>query len=203
MTPQPKLVELLAECNYMLGFDRVINIAHLVLQTERHPGAIVELGTARGATARLMTALSHRPVYVYDSFEGLPDIPPDEGVCAQWTRGTFTYSVEEVLSEFVRHGLRPPSIWKGWFADIPEERLPDAISLAHIDGDLYQSTLDGLRKVYDRVTPGGIVIVDDYGWDQTPGVVRACADFLADKPEQITPLLVRPGECPHACFFKE
>lgn len=203
MIAQPKLVELLAECNYMLGFDRAINIAHLVLQTEMHPGAIVELGTAQGATARLMTALSRRPVFVYDSFEGLPDFPGSEGVCALWTRGTFTFPVDELLQGFARHGLRPPTIWKGWFADIPPERLPQEISFAHIDGDLYQSTLDALHKVYDRMTPGGVVVLDDYGWDQTPGVARACREFFADKPEVVTPLLVRPGECPHACFVKE
>ena len=202
-TDNQTLVTLLGECQAMLGFDRVINIAHLTLQTERHPGAIVELGTGRGATARLLTALSQRTVYIYDSFEGLPDVPADEAVGSGWTRGTFACSVEEVLDGFQRHGLRLPVVTRGWFADIPAERLPAEISLAHIDGDLYQSTLDALRKVYDRVTPGGVVILDDYGWELTPGVARACSEFLSDKPEEITPLLVRPGEGPHACFIKE
>lgn len=203
MTPKSKLVELLAECDAMIGFDRAVNIAHLTLQTEHHPGAIVELGTARGATARLMTALTERPVFVYDSFEGLPEIAPDDYVHPAWKRGTFAYSVDTLLDEFRRHGLRLPSVWKGWFADIPASELPDQISFAHIDGDLYQSTLDALAKIYDRLIPGAPVVIDDYGWMFTPGVARACQEFLADKPEQVVPLLVRQSECPHACFIKE
>jgi hypothetical protein len=43
-----------------------------------------------------------------------------------------------------------------------------------MDGDLYVSTMDTLNALYDRVTPGGIVIVDDYG------VLRACREAIAD-----------------------
>jgi O-methyltransferase len=197
-----KLIELLAECNAMLGFDRAINIAHMVLQTEAQPGALVELGIGRGATARLMTALTTKLVYVYDSFEGLPDVPPEDQIDPTWKRGTFACSVDEVIAGFRRHGLRLPVVCKGWFADIPDDSLPNAISFAHIDGDLYQSTLDALGKVYDRLTRGAVVILDDYGWEMTPGVVRACDEFFADKEEQVMPLLVRSTEYPHACFVK-
>ena len=45
-----------------------------------------------------------------------------------------------------------------------------------MDGDLYNSTMDALANLYDKLSPGGYVIVDDYkGW---PGCRRAVHDFL-------------------------
>eukprot|EP00929_Paragymnodinium_shiwhaense_P055718 TRINITY_DN27900_c0_g1_i7.p2 TRINITY_DN27900_c0_g1~~TRINITY_DN27900_c0_g1_i7.p2 ORF type:complete len:107 (-),score=8.65 TRINITY_DN27900_c0_g1_i7:273-593(-) len=54
-------------------------------------------------------------------------------------------------------------ILKGWF----NETLPDAsikaISFLRLDGDMYVSTVDGLRYLYPRLSVGGFVYIDDYG----------------------------------------
>ncbi len=39
----------------------------------------------------------------------------------------------------------------------------DRLSILRLDGDMYASTMDALEALYDRVSPGGYVIVDDYG----------------------------------------
>ena len=68
---------------------------------------------------------------------------------------------------------------EGWFA----ETLPTAefsqLALLRLDGDLYSSTRDALLACYDRVTPGGFVIVDDYG--AIPQCARAVTDFRAER----------------------
>lgn len=54
---------------------------------------------------------------------------------------------------------------KGWF----QETLPldsseiSQIAILRLDGDWYASTKVCLEYLYDKVSPGGIVIVDDYG----------------------------------------
>jgi O-methyltransferase len=57
--------------------------------------------------------------------------------------------------------------------------LPDApmecLSILRLDGDMYQSTSEGLMCLYHRVSPGGYVIVDDYG--AVPGCRAAVNDF--------------------------
>lgn len=198
-----RTTELLANCAWMLGFDRVINLCHLLFQTESVAGAIVEFGTAKGTTAMLMTHLSRRRVYVYDSFEGLPEIPAGERVHPGWKKGTFAYPVDDLLLGFQKYDLPPPVIHKGWFKDVPAECLPPRISFAHLDGDLYESTYDALSKVYDRLARGAVCVIDDYGWELAQGVEAACLDFLHDKPEEIIPLCTRPGQGSHACFMKE
>ena len=42
---------------------------------------------------------------------------------------------------------------------------------------MYESTMDGLHALYDKVSPGGFVIVDDYG--AVPACKRAIHDFRA------------------------
>ena len=41
--------------------------------------------------------------------------------------------------------------------------------LAHIDVDVYQSAADVLDWVWPRLSPGGVVVFDDYGFPATPG----------------------------------
>ena len=45
---------------------------------------------------------------------------------------------------------------------LPESHVPDKISLLHLDVDFYEPTLSALNRFYDRVIPGGLIIVDDY-----------------------------------------
>ena len=46
---------------------------------------------------------------------------------------------------------------------LDENNLPDSISILRLDTDFYDSTLIELELLYPRLTPGGYLIVDDYG----------------------------------------
>ena len=46
--------------------------------------------------------------------------------------------------------------------------------MLRLDGDMYASTMDALEPLYDKVSPGGFVIVDDYG------AMPACAEAVHD-----------------------
>jgi hypothetical protein len=48
------------------------------------------------------------------------------------------------------------------------------LALLRLDGDMYESTMDALRHLYDRVSKGGYVIVDDYH------VVAGCREAVDD-----------------------
>jgi hypothetical protein len=61
--------------------------------------------------------------------------------------------------------------------------LPERIALLRLDTDWYESTRHELAHLYQRVTPGGVIIVDDYGCWQ--GARRAVDEFLASCPEPI------------------
>ncbi len=53
-------------------------------------------------------------------------------------------------------------------------------------GDLYESTMDRLTNLYDKVTEGGFVIIDDYA---LPTCEAAVTDFR--KERKITERLIK------------
>jgi O-methyltransferase len=157
------------------------------------PGDVVEFGCNCGTTTVFIAKLleernESRAYHVYDSFSGLPAPGPgDEG--PEWpglAPGTLAVGRTEFASNLERVGVPSPSIHEGLFEDLGAADVPGEICWAFLDGDLYQSILTSLELVYPRLTPGGAMVLDDYGWDVLPGVERACADFLRDKPESAT-----------------
>jgi hypothetical protein len=106
---------------------------------------------------------------VADSFEGLP--PPDATRFPADRRSSFhvfrelAVSEAEVRRNFAAYDLLDEQVVfvKGFFehtlAGIPAERF----ALARLDGDMYQSTMEGLMHLYGRLSEGGFIVIDDYG----------------------------------------
>jgi len=145
-------------------------------------GDVVELGCYVGESSKyLMKTLvetnSDKKLYVYDSFEGLPDLSKWE-INTGWRPRTLVTSEDVLTSNFIENNLPTPIITKGWFKDIPEDKLPEKISFAFLDGDFYDSIYDSLVKVYDRVVDGGYIFFHDYKRNDLPGVEAAIKDFF-------------------------
>ncbi len=153
------------------------------------PGDIVETGVWRGGSMILARALlkvrdvKDRAIWCADSFEGMP--VPTETDPAKSTGEDLSdidylaVSLDQVKSNFARFGLLDDQVnfLKGWFSDTLPTAPIDRISILRLDGDLYESTNDALMALYDKVSIGGYVIVDDYfGW---PGCKKAVDEFRA------------------------
>jgi O-methyltransferase len=174
----------------MLCVGRVANLMHYAMQCSVLPGEMVEFGCHSGRTSALLTALVDKPIWLYDSFEGLPDrLPQDEGSLAHFKCGTLAVSMDEVKARFARFKLLPPVIHKGWFSEVPPERLPERICFAHLDGDMYESIRASLVRVYPRLVSGAACVIDDYGWSGTSGVKIAVDEFFKFKREHVCPLV--------------
>jgi O-methyltransferase len=173
----------------MVGLARLENLRALVQTVidENVPGDFIETGVWRGGCCILMRAIlaanlvADRKVYLAGSFEGLPPPKPDQFPA---DRGDTSYeykqlavSADQVKANFERYGLFDKQIVfvKGFF----EETLPklDAgpFALIRLDGDMYSSTIVALESLYPRLSPGGFVIVDDYG--AIPACRQAVTDF--------------------------
>jgi O-methyltransferase len=70
-----------------------------------------------------------------------------------------------VKQNFSRYGLLDERVrfLHGWFKDTLPTAPINAVSILRLDGDIYESTMDALTALYPKVSPGGFVIVDDYG----------------------------------------
>lgn len=165
------------EAETMIGLARLNNVQDCVSSAVREgvPGDVIECGVWRGGTTIFMKGVleaygdTERSVWVADSFKGVPPPQPeryplDEG--AKFSeRWELSVSVEQVRANFARYGLLDERVrfLEGWFSDTLPEAPIERLAVLRIDGDLYQSTIEALRFLYPKVSPGGYVIVDDYG----------------------------------------
>jgi O-methyltransferase len=83
----------------------------------------------------------------------------------------------EVQDMFARYGLLDEQVkfLKGWFKDSLARAPIERLAILRLDGDLYESTWDALAPLYDKVSPGGFIIVDDF--NSCPPCKRAIVDF--------------------------
>jgi O-methyltransferase len=66
---------------------------------------------------------------------------------------------------------------KGWFKDTFPKAPIERLAVLRVDADLYASTMDALTLLHAKVSPGGYVIVDDYG--ALASAAQAVTDFRA------------------------
>ncbi len=66
---------------------------------------------------------------------------------------------------------------KGWFKDTLPSAEAEAYAVLRLDGDMYESTMDALNALYPKLSPGGFLIVDDYG--AVPACRQAVEDYRA------------------------
>jgi|KBSSwiStaDraftv2_1062776.scaffolds.fasta_scaffold27884_2 O-methyltransferase len=122
-------------------------------QALRRDGAFVECGCYQGTTARILLAAANieRPFFLYDLFEAPSRPLPAHG-------SDLHAFVQARFAEFPN-----VTITKG---SVPESlsNAPDQIAFLHIDMNNTQAELGALNTLFERVVPGGVVILDDYGW---------------------------------------
>lgn len=196
--PQPTKELLLNTSSYsMVSLKRLLSIYSLgVALHHRVPGVFAEFGVARGGTAGLIGTLASRQgreTWLFDSFQGLPEPDARDGLnAAEYASdradgnlqpiercATPLEDVSRTLQYVFGLNLEAVHFVKGWFQET-RPAFPDLpIALLHLDGDWYASTRFVLENYFELVSPGGVVIIDDYGWWQ--GCRRAVDEFMADR----------------------
>ena len=157
------------------------------------PGDIVECGIARGGSTALMASAlvslngkAARRVWGYDSFEGMPEpttANADWKIAREYS-GQCRGSLPEVRALLNKLGiLEHCELVPGLFAETLGRRKPERIALLHLDCDWYESVTECLEALYDSVSAGGIIQIDDYGHWQ--GARHAVDTFLAKQPGPI------------------
>lgn len=159
----------------MIGAKRMQNLrseCERVLALGVH-GDFMETGVWRGGACIMMRAVlkahdvKDRRVFAADTFAGPPQ-PSRENVADQPANfhGSkyFSVSLEEVKSAFERYDLLDEQVvfLQGLFKDTLPSVPVQSLSILRLDGDLYESTMDGLMNLYSKLSPGGTLIVDDY-----------------------------------------
>lgn len=189
--PQP-------DAHTMVGLRRLENLERCAARVFAGdvPGDFLEAGVCQGGASIFLRALQvaygepERRTWVADSFQGLPapTHPADVKLGIDFSEPRQPWlaaSLRAVQDNFRTYDLLSDAVRfvPGWFSDtlpaLPVERL----AILRLDADLYESTRDVLQALYDRVSPGGYVVVDDY-WAFEP-CRTAVDEFLADRSEAV------------------
>ena len=112
--------------------------------------------------------MTGRRVFVADSFRGLPRpdtslYPKDEGD-RHHEQLFLNVSREEVERNFRLYDLLDDQVvfLEGWFKDTLANSPIRTLAVLRLDGDMYESTIQVLDSLYDKVSVGGFIIIDDY-----------------------------------------
>jgi len=177
-------------------------VQHIV--RARVPGDIVECGVWKGgsmmavAHTLLQTAATERTLWLFDTFEGMPAPVGEDvtrkgevarelfrtkrdahGTGSDWCRS----SLDEVRTnvESTRYPRQRLRFVKGKVEETIPGEIPEQISLLRLDTDFYESTKHELVHLFPRLSRGGVLIIDDYGYWQ--GCRKAVDEYFGARAE--------------------
>lgn len=177
----------------MIGIARLEQIEDCVADviSDDIAGDFIETGVWRGGASIFMRALldihgdAQRSVWLADSFAGLPkpdaERYPADRDDRHWRQSaSLAISLEQVRENFERFGLLDGRVrfLPGWFRDTLPDAPVESLAIIRLDGDMYESTMVALDALYDRLSIGGCVIVDDYA---LPTCQQAISDFRSKR----------------------
>jgi len=174
----------------MIGHERMTDLRRAceTAVAEEVPGCFVETGIWRGGALAMMAAVVRehfiihggRAVVGFDSFAGVPRpySMADAGL------NLHAYKHLAVSRDVVEANLKKLGLLdrvklvEGWFKDTVPAMKSDVgpIAVLRLDGDLYTSTMEVLTELEPQVSPGGFIIIDDYG---IPQCARAVEEYRA------------------------
>jgi len=169
-----------------LYFTRLFN---LISDKE---GDIVECGVGQGETLFQLCCLAkdegrQRKVFGFDSFQGLPKPTIEDESERNFKQGDVCHSIKDVQFFLRQSGLEyyfvreQLTLIKGYFKDTLVH-YNGKIALLHIDVDLYQSYNDVFACLYEKVIPGGVIMLGEYfntdEFLKCPGAKKAIDEYL-------------------------
>lgn len=163
--------------NTMLGRQKLYTLFHVLRATLKVPGDIFEAGAGSGGSGRLMLdvldeAQCSKRLWFLDTFEGYRKVDPVKDGTHIHVNDCRCAGFEDVKA-LLRSDSCEPHLVKGLIPGTLEEVKADRISFAHIDVNLNEPTLAATSFVLERLSPGGAVVFDDYGWPAAYGARKA------------------------------
>lgn len=151
-------------------------ILELLRGSLAEPGDVVEAGCNAGSTSGLLATVvagTERRLHLFDSFDGLP-VESGYGGQMAATKQTLELNVcqqlgRKTLPDFVR-------VREGWFADTMPARLPSQICFAFVDCDVFDSLIDCVPPIMERLT--GTLAIHDYTHERWGAGVQRAVESL-------------------------
>lgn len=144
-------------------------------------GHVAEMGVYKGGSAKLLAKAFERnaekTVFLFDTFRGMPETDPLKDLNQE---GDFSDTSFESVQDFLGD-CQNVVLYKGLFSDTLNNVADKTFCFVHIDCDLYQSARECCEFFYPRMTHGGYMLFDDYGY--IPSMKCAIDEYFSDKIE--------------------
>jgi O-methyltransferase len=183
---------------YMYQPNQLVVLTQCISAVRNVPGCFVEAGCAYGATSVFLNKFMsnesiERDYFAFDTFSGFVREHVDHEIKnrgkSDFLRDVFSDNKKSWFDQTMR--LNNLNRVKSFQQDVTKFDFSTIAPIAFclLDLDLYEPTKYALRKIYDAMSPGGIVVIDDCQAD-TPwdGAYQAYEEFLIenDLPKKIT-----------------
>ena len=155
----------------------------------RVPGDFVELGVYKGYTTAIVAeyidfANIGRTWYLYDTFEGIPEDQLNKG----WTNSPYEDDEPDGVFAEVTAQFEPYEnirVIRGRVPEVLDEAAPETIAFMHIDLNSAKAECAALEVLYDRLSTGGMIVFDDYGWSACIEQQVGIDEFMAARGVQV------------------
>ncbi len=176
----------------LVNRQRCFTLYQSALQAISVDGDVAEVGVYRGGTASLLRSCfdgSGRCLHLFDTFGGMPEV---DDARDKHEQGDFADTSLAEVRAFVGTG-EDVAYHQGFFPETATPVEGSRFAFVHVDADIYLSVLSSCEFFYPRLSSGGIMIFDDYGFRSCPGARSAVDEFFAPLPE--VPLYLGTGQC--------
>jgi len=166
-------------------------------------GDFAEVGVYKGGTAfialnAIQACHSPQKIFLFDTFCGIPYTDARD----LHRQGDFSNTSLADVNNFLSSHFKKEQFFliEGIFPGtaISMRHKLNKFAYVHIDVDVYQSSWDCLTFFYPLISPGGILLLDDYGTKSCPGAKEATDDFIRQEKKQLLYL----EETEQAIIFK-
>lgn len=217
MSLRPTTRRVVRERLTYLSVDKLTRLERAIGDTKTVPGDLLEFGVALGGSG-IILAHNTGPGRAFHGFDVFAMIPPptsekddalskaryetissgrSEGIGGDEYYGYRTDLLSDVKEAFARNGVpvdhNQVFLHRGLFEEAWEPAGITRIALAHIDCDWYDPVTFCLEACADKLSAGGMIIIDDY--NDYGGCRVAVDEFLARRPD----FTMKQGSNPILC----
>ena len=161
---------------------RMYELFQLATQAARVDGVFLEVGVWRGGSSALIQAAIDntnidKKFYIADTFQGVVKTGSEKDTHYQGGEHADT-DVDFVKNLFSKINKTLPEILIGIFPDDHNSLDVEKLAFVHSDVDAYQSTKDIIEWCLPRMSQGGVIIFDDYGFRRCEGVTEYVNELM-------------------------
>lgn len=176
----------ISEERTLLDYNRLLTLWSAVQNTRSVPGDVAEIGVYKGGSTKFLArCLEHfgkqARIHAFDTFSGHADVL--EGTLdGKHKAGLFGDTSEQEVREYLS-AYSNISVYAGRIEDTSDLVESRSFSMVHIDVDVYSPLAFCLQFFWSRLEPGGVLVVDDYGFETCAGARHAVDYFRSTQPD--------------------